>query len=165
MEEKSLHGEGAGAEKGSQSLTRRNLNKSPQLKAFAQFDLAKLTGRYTFGEGEKLKSKKIIDQLFKEGKSVSQSGFTLVYFSTPLVTFYPAQAGFSVPKKNFKGAVDRNRIKRLMREVYRMNKFALYEKLVERKQQMAMMWVYKGKELPESEMVLKAMLSCMKKVL
>ena len=165
MEEKSLHVEGAGAEKGSLYLTRRSLNKSSEAKTFAQFDLAKLKGRYTFGEEEKLKRKKIIDQLFKEGKSASQSGFTLVYLNTPLITFYPAQAGFSVPKKNFKHAVDRNRIKRLMREVYRMHKFALYEKLVERKQQTAMMWVYKGKELPESEFVLKAMLACLKKLM
>ncbi|MDB5281733.1 MAG: ribonuclease protein component [Bacteroidota bacterium] len=164
MEEKSLHVEGAGAEKGSQFRTRGSLSNSSEATTFAQFDLAKLKGRFTFGEGEKLKSKKIIDQLFTKGKSVSQSGFTLVYLSAPLNSFYPAQASFSAPKKNFKHAVDRNRVKRLMREVYRMNKFALYEKLVQRKEQLAIMWVYKGKQLPELELVTKAMLYCLNKI-
>lgn len=142
--------------------------------SFTTFDISLLKGRNTFGKDEKLKSKKIIDRLFKEGKpasrsaaqaqSVSANGFTLVYLVHPLRTFYPAQAGFSVPKKHFKKAVDRNRIKRLMREAYRTNKISFYEKLAERKQQMAVMFVYKGKELPGLEAVTKAVLSCMKKL-
>jgi len=123
-----------------------------------------LKGKNTFGKDEKLKSKKIIDQLFKEGKSVSTNGFTLVYLVKPLSTFYPVQAGFSVPKKHFKHAVDRNRIKRLMREAYRLNKVSLYENLAGRKEQMAIMFVYKGKELPKHEAVTKAVLHCMNKI-
>ena len=132
--------------------------------SFAEFDISVLKGKLTFGKGEKLKGEKIIDQLFKEGKSVSNNGFTLVHLVQPLRTFYPAQAGFSVPKKHFKRAVDRNRIKRLMREVYRLNKAGFYEKLVEKKQQMAIMFVYKGKEMPEYETVTKAIVNCINKV-
>ena len=165
MEEKSLHAEGAGAEKSSRFQTRRDSNKSSVVRAFANFDLNKLKGRNTFCSAEKLKSKKVIEHLFKEGKSVSNNGFTLVYLSGPLNTMYPAQAGFTVPKKFFKHAVDRNRIKRLMREAYRLNKYSLYEKLVERKQQIALMFVFKGKALPVADDTSKAVVMCMNKII
>ena len=163
MEEKFLQEEGHGAAKSSRFLTKASLNRSAAGKTFASFDLAKLTGNGFCAE-EKLKSKKTIDKLFNEGKSVSQNGFTLVYLTGPLNTFYPAQAGFSVPKKSFKHAVDRNRIKRLMREAYRLNKKTFYEKLLGPKQQMAIMFVYKGKELPTLETTTKAVLGCLNRI-
>ena len=164
MEEKLLPAEEAEVERNLPFLTRRDLSNSSVAKSFADFNVSLLKEKHTFGKDEKLKSKKIIDQLFKEGKSVSKNGFTLVYLVKPLTTFYPAQASFSVPKRNFKHAVDRNRVKRLMREAYRLNKTAFYEKLVECKQQMAIMFVYKGKQLPDIETVTKAVLHCLNKV-
>lgn len=163
MEEKFLQEEEHGAERSSRFPANRNLNSSVVSRPFAQFDVAKLNG-HAFCAEEKLKSKKAIDKLFKEGKSVSQSGFTLVYFIGALPSFYPAQAGFTVPKKFFKHAVDRNRIKRLMREAYRLNKNNLYGKLVAGKQQISLMFVYKGKELPGHEVVTKAVLGCLNKL-
>jgi ribonuclease P protein component len=163
MEEKFLQEEERGAEKSSRYPAKQGLNKALAGKSFSDFDVAKQKG-HTFGTDEKLKSKKNIDKLFKEGKSVSQSGFTLVYLTGPLSTFYPAQAGFTVPKKFFKHAVDRNRIKRLMREAYRLNKITLFEKLVMQKQQMALMFVYKGKELPNHELATKSVVACLNKL-
>ena len=163
MEEKFLQEEEHGAEKSSRFLTKRGLNRSLSAKSFADFDPAKLKGN-GFEAGEKLKSKKTIDKLFKEGKSVSQRGFTLVYLCGTLNAFYPAQAGFTVPKKFFKHAVQRNRIKRLMREAYRLNKTAFYEKLTTGKQQMALMFVFKGKAMPDYETVTKVILACLKNV-
>jgi|ERR1043165_1692013 ribonuclease P protein component len=165
MEEKFLQEEEAAAERNSQFLTKRDLNKPSLAVSYADFDVARLKGKHTFTGAEKLKSIKIIDQLFKEGKSVSANGFTLVYLIQSLHTLYPAQAGFSVPKRFFKHAHDRNRVKRLMREVYRMQKLALYEKLLAQKQQMALMIIYKGKELPAYENVEKAVTSCLGKLL
>jgi ribonuclease P protein component len=163
MEEKFLQEEERGAEKSSRFPAKQGLSKVLVSKSFADFELVKVKGS-NFGAEEKLKSKKTIDKLFKEGKSVSQSGFTLVYLLGPLNTFYPAQAGFSVPKKNFKHAVDRNRAKRLMREAYRRNKNILYEKLLTAKQQMACMFVYKGKELPSHETTTKSVVACFNKL-
>jgi ribonuclease P protein component len=163
MEEKFLQEEERGAAKNLRFLTRRDLNRTSLSKPFALFNPGLLKGNGFCAE-EKLKSKKIIDKLFSEGKSVSQNGFTLVYLTGPLNSFYPAQAGFSVPKKFFKHAVDRNRIKRLMREAYRLNKKLLYEKMVNHKQQMALMFVFKGKEVANQELVTQSILACLNKV-
>ncbi len=164
MEEKYLHEEEPGAEKNLPFRTRRNSNKSSAVKFFAPFDVSLLKGKNTFGRGEKLKSPKIIEQLFEKGKPVSTNGFTLVYLVRELNTPYPAQAGFSVPKKFFKRAVDRNRIKRLMREAYRLHKISLYEKLAERKQQLALMLIFKGKEMPDYKNAESAIIDCITKV-
>ena len=78
--------------------------------------------RLTFGKQEKLKSRKLIERLFEEGKSVKKYPIRLVYLQTDHTSDLPAQVGFSVPKRHFKRAVDRNRIKRLLREAYRIQK-------------------------------------------
>ncbi len=164
MEEKLLPAEEEGAEKNLPLATKNDLNKSAsQLPLFAGFNLARLKGKANFGEAEKLKSKKLIGQLFEEGKSVAQGGFTLVYLPLPLKTLYPVQAGFVVPKRFFKRAVDRNRIKRLMREAYRLNKFDFYKSLAGQ-QQIALMFVYNGRKIPEYAATIKAVTGCMKKI-
>lgn len=76
----------------------------------------------TYNKDEKLKSKKSIELLFEEGRSVKAFPLRMVFLETPL----PSQevsirASVSVSKRNHKLAVTRNRIKRLMREGYRLN--------------------------------------------
>lgn len=102
---------------------------------------------FRFRKEERLKSKKIIDKLFADGQSALAYPLKIVFLSTPLPAGYPVQAGFTVSKKNFKRAVQRNRIKRLMREAYRLNKHELYKQLPE--QQLAVFFIFIGKELPE----------------
>ena len=75
-----------------------------------------------FPKEEKLKSKKCIEQLFSAGNAVSKFPLKLIYVATDLPNDVPIQAGVSVTKRRFKKAVTRNRIKRLMREAYRLHK-------------------------------------------
>ncbi len=83
------------------------------------------TLKQTFAKEERLYEKKLIDQLFKDGKSFFVFPFKV--FFMPLATdgYFLPKVLLSVPKRNFKRAVDRNRIKRLMREAYRRNKSVL----------------------------------------
>jgi ribonuclease P protein component len=78
--------------------------------------------RETFFKEEHLKSKKEIDSLFQKGKVVVANPIRLVHlFLSESEQIYP-KVLFSVSKRNFKKAVDRNRIKRQMREVYRRSR-------------------------------------------
>ncbi len=82
--------------------------------------------RFTLGREERLKSRKLIGKLYEEGKSIKVFPLRMVYLQTEHTSNYPAQVGVSVPKRNFKRAVDRNRIKRLLRESYRKEKHTIY---------------------------------------
>lgn len=82
--------------------------------------------RFTLGQQERLKSKKLIEKLYEEGKSIKVFPLRMVYIQTEHTSKFPVQVGVSVPKRNFKSAVDRNRIKRLLRETYRKEKYTVY---------------------------------------
>jgi ribonuclease P protein component len=99
--------------------------------------------KYTLGKEEKLKSKKLIEQLFAEGNHVKSFPFILIYLPINHGAEFPIKVGFSVPKRNVKLAVNRNRIKRLMREVYRKNKHVFTEDLNE---PYIFMFIYMAKE-------------------
>ncbi|MCL5127199.1 MULTISPECIES: ribonuclease P protein component [unclassified Algibacter] len=101
---------------------------------------------FTYPQQEKLKSRKLIEKLFTEGKSVSAYPLRMVYLSTSFDDGVLAKTGVSVSKRNFKKAPDRNRIKRLLREAYRLNKAEYFNNLTA---QHAFMILYIGKEKPE----------------
>lgn len=155
MEEKSLHAEGQGAAKSSLSPAKQGSSNNPAAASPVPYDPARHPASRSLGKEERLSREVLLDKLFSEGKSVSQNGFTLVYLECTLPTFYPAQAAFSVPKKYFKHATDRNRVKRLLREAYRHEKQALYMLLATAHKQLALMWIYKGKEVPAHAVVQK----------
>jgi ribonuclease P protein component len=77
---------------------------------------------YTLGKDEKLKSKTAISQLFTAGIRIKSFPLQLIYLEMKHSSQIPIKVAFSVPKRTIKLAVNRNSIKRLMREVYRTNK-------------------------------------------
>ena len=87
--------------------------------------------RNTLGKQERLKSKKLIEKLYAEGDSVKTFPLRMMYVQTAHTSEFPCQVGVSVAKRNYKLAVDRNRLKRLMRETYRLQKQIVYKNLDE----------------------------------
>lgn len=123
--------------------------------------------QFTLGKKERLKSRKSIEQLFSEGKRFSLHPYLIYYISNPLTTQHsmpPIQFGAGVSTKNFKKAVDRNRIKRLTREAYRLQKTALQEKLKTKNIQLNIFFIYTDKELPEYNEVFKKIAAILKKM-
>ena len=108
--------------------------------------------RYTFKKDEKLKSRKTIEQLFKDGKSFSNFPFRVLWKFNE-TSGASLQTGFAVSSKHFKKAVDRNRIKRLMREAYRLQKNDLQNQLKQQQKQLAVFFIYVGNELPEYDLI------------
>jgi ribonuclease P protein component len=102
---------------------------------------------HSFSRLERLKSRTTIGKLFTEGHSFMAYPVRVVWLELPANTPAPAQLAVSVPKRVFKTAVARNRIKRLIREAYRLQKTAFYDKLAaENRQPVALMLVYVAKE-------------------
>ncbi|WP_438989311.1 ribonuclease P protein component [Polaribacter sp.] len=106
--------------------------------------------KYTLGKQERLKRRKLIEKLYTEGKSVKNFPLRMMYLQTQHTSDFPCQVGVSVPKRNFKLAVSRNRIKRLLRESYRLQKEIVYNNLEE---PYVFMISYIGKEEPVYEEV------------
>jgi ribonuclease P protein component len=110
-----------------------------------------MTKKFTLGKNERLKSRKLIEQLFSDGKSFNVLPYRVLYKLTNSAERFndELQFGVAVSSKNFKKAVHRNRIKRLTREAYRLQKLPLQEKLKEKQSCLFLFFIYTNKELPE----------------
>lgn len=110
----------------------------------------------TLGKNERLKSRKLIDQLFKEGRNFNLFPYRVYYLfpqTKDAALRVNLQFGVGVSTRNFKHAVDRNRIKRLTREAYRLQKLPFQELLESKQLTIALFLIYTGKELPAYEVV------------
>ncbi len=103
--------------------------------------------RQTFKKGERLHSKKFIENLFSEGQSFYLYPFKIFYLNSESRQNYPAQILISVSKRSFRKATERNKVKRLVRETYRMNKEKLYNRREESKGQLLIGLIYTAKTI------------------
>ncbi len=119
--------------------------------------------RFGFGGKERLKSRKAIEGLFMQGKSLSQFPLRAMYKFEEVASEKDAivQAGVTASKKHFKKAVDRNRIKRLLRETYRLQKHSLLETVKAKKLKAHVFYMFVDKTLPPYETVKEAMAKCL----
>jgi len=117
--------------------------------------------RFAFGKKEKLKSRKKIDELFAKGKSFTVFPVRVSYQFQKGAEEGILQAGVTVSKKNFKKAVDRNRIKRLLREAYRLQKAGLKELVEVKKIQAHVFFMYTDKTIAPFAVIKEAMNKCL----
>ncbi|MBR9922563.1 MAG: ribonuclease P protein component [Bacteroidetes bacterium] len=103
-------------------------------------------GRHTFSREERLKSRKLIGMLFREGKAVNAFPLRMIWMEISAEKAQaPIQFTVSVPKRRFKRAVDRNRLKRQVREAFRLRKAEILESIPEEKAY-ALMIIFTGPE-------------------
>ena len=133
-----------------------------------------MSDKFTLGKNEKLKSRKQIEKLFAEGRSFVANPFKIYYEVTeidngkrliPMAIGINVQFGVGVSSKNFKRAVDRNRIKRLTREAWRLQNNELKEKVKALGKRLHVFFIYTGKELPDFITIKVRVAAALKKLL
>lgn len=105
--------------------------------------------KQTFKKGERLKSRKDIEGLMQGGRSITISPLKMIWAAGAWTGTISAKATVAVSKKNFKKAVDRNKLKRRMREAFRKNKQELVELLQQKNKKINLMFIHITKEMSE----------------
>lgn len=118
----------------------------------------------TFKKEEKLFKINQIEALFSKGASFFSYPFKLLWIEIDEDEVYPARLLISVPKKNFKRAVDRNHIKRLIREAYRLNKSVLYDCLNNHQIKINIAFIYTQKDILSFHEIEKQMILTLRKI-
>jgi ribonuclease P protein component len=120
--------------------------------------------QFSYSKKENLKSKKLTEELFSRGKSFNLFPLRIIYLEKSDITT-PVQAGVSTGTRFFKKAVDRNRVKRLLREAYRKEKLPLQDFLQQQNKKIIFFIIYTHKELPEWAALQKKMQLALQKLI
>lgn len=119
-----------------------------------------MKGKFTLGKKERLKSRKLIEELFSKGKSFTIQPLRVIY----LFKETGLQMGAGASARHFKKAVDRNRIKRLIREAYRLQKPELEEKLRQDNKGLIVFFTCITREIPDFQLVSAGMNKALQKL-
>ena len=117
-----------------------------------------------FGKRYKLSSKKLIQQVFTEGEKVNKLTLLLRFIKTNEDLPAPFQIAISVPKRNFKHAVDRNRIKRMIVEAVRKNKHIIEEKNTHSDSTLVLFLIFSDKKMPNYNLLFASVESLFQKL-
>jgi ribonuclease P protein component len=117
----------------------------------------------SFHKTERLKSRKSIESLFKEGSVHKAYPFIVLHREVKDIKF-PALMTVAVPKKQIRNATDRNLIKRRAREVYRQQKSELYNSLVEQNKMMELVFLYQSHQIEEYKTIKRSIEKLVKKL-
>ncbi|MFN4285098.1 MAG: ribonuclease P protein component [Lacibacter sp.] len=101
----------------------------------------------TLRKHERIKSRKLMEALFRSGAVLQDPPLRITWLPLPQPGVLQVAVGVSA--RNFKKAVHRNRIKRLLREAYRLQKAPLQQALQQRQQGLALFLLFTGRQLPE----------------
>ena len=125
-----------------------------------------MASHFTLGKNERLKSRKQIDYLFAKGQRMVVPPFRITYILRNGVDKNTAlKFGVGASTRSFKKAVDRNRIKRLTREAWRLQKNELKQQLLEQNRELDVFFIYIGKELPDFNEVSAQVKAAIKKLM
>jgi len=102
--------------------------------------------RYTFPKSQRLTGKKEIDTVYKEGQTLKKFPFVVKYVRNVEMEDESLKALFAVPKRRISKATSRNKVRRKLKEAYRLHKHSLEKVLEDSNQKMALFFVYTGKE-------------------
>jgi len=120
----------------------------------------------TLGKSERLKSRKQLDELFRSGRSFSQPPYRVLYSVEPRIDTLAAPLQFSVgaSSRHFKRAVDRNLVKRRIREAYRQQRQDLETALQQKGLSMKVFFICTAREIPDWEALFNKMGSALVKL-
>ncbi|MBK7098526.1 MAG: ribonuclease P protein component [Sphingobacteriales bacterium] len=110
------------------------------------------TAKNTFSKQQRLKSRKKLQELFTSRKRI-YAGNIKLQFLIEDDGIGEVKCGVGLSGRNFKKAVDRNRIKRLLREAYRLQQHSVNDIAVQAQKQISIFFVYQGKELPDYQYI------------
>lgn len=100
----------------------------------------------TFSAEERIKSRKVLEAVYEKGEQMVVHPYRLRFMRYEFESGAPVQFAVSVPKRNVKSAVKRNKVKRRIREAYRLNKGDLLSQIKDPSQGLALFLIYIGKE-------------------
>ena len=118
----------------------------------------------TFPAAERIKSKKVLEDVYQNGEQLKNFPYRLKYMRYKFETGANVQIVVTVPKRNVKSAVKRNRLKRQIKEAYRLNKASLLSHFENENEGLALFLIYTGKEDQEYQFIESKLIELIKKL-